>query len=209
MHPTNETINIVDSTKDFEFGSHNHKVENLQSLNETFDIVPYEDDYKFCKLTVKLNLCETQSDDIINHTALVSAQAPGKEEVHDVKIYFDSGSDYSVIMKNSVERIGLKTEDGDTELSFKSMTGQSEYTKLKTKITLKPFGTSDINLELFVIDADGAVRNPIENIKRLWPNLDRELRKEVEKYIVHGYIDILIGLDLLYSFTDGTAIPHP
>ena len=77
-------MNFVDLTKDFEFGSHNHKVENLKSLYETFEMVPNEDDYKFCKLTVKFNLCKTQSDDIINHTALVSAQAPGREEVHDV-----------------------------------------------------------------------------------------------------------------------------
>ena len=111
MHPTNETINIVDSTKDFEFGSHKHEVENLQSLNENFDFVTHKDDYKLCKLTVELNLCETQSDDIINHTALVSAQLPDKGNVHDMKIYLDSGSDYRVTMKNSAERIGLKIED--------------------------------------------------------------------------------------------------
>ena len=40
-------MNFVDLTKDFKFGSHNNKVSNLLSFNETFDFVPREDDYKF------------------------------------------------------------------------------------------------------------------------------------------------------------------
>ena len=112
-------------------------------------------------------------------------------------------------MKKSVERLKLKTEDGDTELSFKTMTGQSDHSKQKTIITLKPSGTSAINLELFVIDADVTVTNPVKNVRDLWPNLERDLRQEVERNLVKGHIDILIGLDFLYSFADGTAIPHP
>ena len=93
-----------------------------------------------------------------------------------------SGS--SVIVKKSVERLKLKTEDGDTELSFKTMTGQSDHSKQKTMITLKPSGTSAINLELFVIDADVTVTIPVKNISDLLPNLKIYLRQEDENNLV-------------------------
>ena len=115
-----------------------------------------------------------------------------------------------MISKECAKKLNLQIEDGAAELTFKTVTGQSDHTKQTTQILLKPKGKQDIQLKLYVLDADVSTTNPIENLSDIWPNLEKGLQREVENNIVRGPIDIVIGLDILYSkFICGASIPHP
>ena len=58
---------------------------------------------------------------------------------------------------------------------------------------------SNLNLEPLAI-----------NQNAVGPSLDKELAKEIERYLTGGQIDVIIGLDELYGkITDSTIIQHP
>ena len=75
---------------------------------------------------------------------------------------------------------------------------------------LKPSGRQEIELKLYILEADVSTTNPIGDLTETWHNLEKDLQREVENNIVRGSIDIVVGLDVLYSkFICGAAIPHP
>ena len=57
----------------------------------------------------------------------------------------------------------------------------------------------NIQLDLHVVNANLTLSKHDLNLDRIWPNLDRNLKNEVKRNIFGGPIDIIIGIDLLYT----------
>ena len=74
------------------------------------------------------------------------------------------------------------------------MNGKRKGKGIKTKIMYK-----NIQLDLHVVNANLTLSKHDLNLDRIWPNLDRNLKNEVKRNIFGGPIDIIIGIDLLYT----------
>ena len=110
------------------------QVEELQNEKDWLDINTVSAASKESVNIIKLNLSATNSDYIINHTAVVDAVKPSYNNTQLVTLYFDNGSDYSVISKDCAKKLDLEIENGAAELTFKTVTGQSDHTKQTTQI---------------------------------------------------------------------------
>ena len=57
----------------------------------------------------------------------------------------------------------------------------------------------NIQLDRHVVNANLTLTKHDLNLERIWPNLDKNLKTEVKQNIIGGPIDIIIGIDLLYT----------
>ena len=63
---------------------------------------------------------------------------------------------------------------------------------------------------LKVIDVNLMVESPKIELQKVWPSLEDKLRTEVESNLVCGTVDMIIGIDTLYSKAKyNSAFNHP
>ena len=86
------------------------------------------------------------------------------------------------------------------------MAGKTSQKAVTTKLKLTP----QVELDLFVVDVELYLEKQQLNLKKVWPTLNNDLRKRVEQNMAHGSIDIIIGLDQLYTkIHNGRCLSHP
>ena len=87
------------------------------------------------------------------------------------------------------------------------MTGTKQVTSSKVKI---PFHDG-VYLDAYVLDSNLVLDSDKNiNVGSLWPNLDKQLAKEVKNNIVKGRVDIIVGIDQLYGKISNTnSNRHP
>lgn len=123
-----------------------------------------------------------------------------------VSALLDPGSDNSIITRKSAERLNLQIHSSSHNFNIQTMTGKSKQQSITTTFKLTP----QVELNLFVVDTNLYLNKQQLDLKEAWPTLDNDLYRRVTEHIVEGPIDIVIGIDQLYTKVhDGKTINHP
>ena len=123
----------------------------------------------------------------------------------EVKIIIDQGSDATIITKRCVEKLGLVPKDSTKILNIKTLTGKKQASSRSVNVK---FNNTEVHA--YVIDSDLTLEKRKVNLSKIWPTLETNLAKNIRKNIIDGRIDMVIGVDQIYSKISNTkTIPHP
>ena len=140
-----------------------------------------------------------QQSHIYMHTAVT------KIDSNQIKIVLDNGSDATMATKSCIEKLGLSPKCDNQTLKITTVNGQSEITSRSVNINI-----NGVNIKAFVLESNLNLEPQAIDLNVVWPSLDKELAKEIKRNLTGCQIDVIIGLDELYSkIEDSTIIQHP
>ena len=136
----------------------------------------------------------------ILHTCL--GEVKGKA----TKFLIDAGSDACLITEKHADQLELEVTESSNTLNIQTVSGELKTTSRKTSIPI----SETISMNAFVVKSNITLDKTSINIRTVWPSLENQLYKEVMKNICYGRIDVVVGIDQLYSnFSKGRTMSHP
>ena len=102
----------------------------------------------------------------------------------------------------------MKTETLPNQtLNIQTLAGNSEQNSV---VTSKLVISDSISLDIFVIDTNLKLDQQQIEVRKTWPSLDPNLLKQATKNMIHGKIDVVIGIYQLYTkVSSAKTISHP
>ena len=139
-------------------------------------------------------------------TALACVNSEGEKKV---RVSFDSGSQKTFISAKAINRLGLEPERSE-ELGIKTFGSREPDLAMRRvfRFSLSPlFEGIPVEVEAFEVNEMSSVANiHVEQIKHNYAHLSNILFSDVSRNKEILEIDILCGLNFLWSFQDGECI---
>ena len=111
-----------------------------------------------------------------------------------------------MITRKHADKLSLELIESSNTLTLNTFSGELKTTSIKTTIPISP----TLNVIAFVVKNNITLDKVHFNFKSTWPGLETELYNEVVKNIAYGKLDVVIGIDQLYSkFSNGRTMRHP
>ena len=157
--------------------------------------------------TVKLNKINIE-EYLLLHT--LKAKINGK----DVHILIDNGSTYTVIPRKLAKELQLPCESKAildiTTFNGESKNNKSDVVKMKIKNHSGEVEIKGYTVEKNLNDIDDPKLSK-HDFNQIWPNLSKEIQKDIYTNQVTGPTHIVIGLDNLWKIlvSPGDPIIHP
>ena len=139
-------------------------------------------------------------------TILHSAKYKISTQHRHINLLFDNCAQSSIITDDCAKELDLKIcENPNQKLIVRTLT-RNEPKPLK-HADLKIHGTI---FNFKVIDVNLMVECPKIELRKIWPSLEDKLQTEIESNLVSGQVDMIIGIDTLYSKAKyNSALNHP
>ena len=130
----------------------------------------------------------------------------GSVKGKDTKFLIDPGSDTTIVTEKFVNEMNLERSTSRQIITVQTLNGKSTTTSVTASIPIM----SGLIMEAFIVKSLITLNETKISLKKVWPGLEKNLYIDAKKNMTHEKLDILVGMDNLYTkLSHAKIVSHP